>query len=236
VEVQSPNGGEVWKGGMEKIRWLARDDDGDELSFNILYTPDGGKTWIPVASKVKELGFEVDTSILPGGDRALIKVIATDGFHTADDDSDRFFSLLPGPPEVSILEPVDGTLFEPGTMIHFVGSASDKEDSVIPDDSFVWSYGDTVFATGRDVHAALPNGFHVVKLTVRDSDEMEGTASVEIQVAPICSGDFTHDGDVDGLDLYQMSQVFKLGQGNPALLASFAEQFGKTDCAVLPER
>lgn len=236
VRVDIPNGGEVWKGGKEKIQWSAQDRDGDRLSFSVLYTPDGGKTWIPVAKKVKETSYEVDSSTLPGGEKALIRVIATDGFHTAQDDSNQAFTVLRSAPDVQILEPGEGALFEPGTMIRFVGTGTDKEDAAIPDESFVWSFGDTVFATGRDVHAALPNGFHLITLAVFDSDDMEGTASVEIQVAPVCSGDFTRDGDVDGMDLWEMARIFKLGQGTPELLALLAEQFGRNDCAVLPLR
>jgi hypothetical protein len=232
VRVETPNGGEVWKGGMEKIQWAARDVDSDTLYFDILFSPDGGKTWIPVANKIQGLGYEVDTSTLPGGDKALIRVIATDGFNTAQDDSDEPFTVLTGPPEVSILEPASGALFEPGVMIHFVGSAMDKEDASIPEESFVWSFGDTVFAQGRDVQAALSVGNHTVKLTVYDRDGMEGNAEVEIQVAPLCSGDFDHDGDVDGSDLAHEVEVFASGQGDPAFLPVFAEEFGRNDCAV----
>ena len=45
----------------------------------------------------------------------------------------------------------------------------------------------------------------------------KNTASVEIQVARICKGDFDGDGDVDGSDL-----------------AVFAADFGRTDCGSEP--
>jgi hypothetical protein len=45
----------------------------------------------------------------------------------------------------------------------------------------------------------------------------KNTASVEIQVARICKGDFDEDGDVDETDL-----------------AAFAAEFGRTDCPNCP--
>jgi hypothetical protein len=218
---------------MQKIEWRAEDRDGDQLSFNILYSPDGGRTWIPLANKIQETAYEVDTSTLPGGERAFIRVIATDGFHTAQDDSNEPFEVMPGPPQIVILKPADKSLFEPGTMIHFLGRAMDNEDASIPEESFVWSYGNTVFATGKNVHASLPKGRHFITLTVYDSHDMSGSASVEIQVAFLCQGDFGHDGDVDGEDLANLSEIFATGQGDTDFLAMFAEEFGSKDCAVL---
>ena len=224
IQVLAPNGGEEWSG-HETIKWSAHDGDQDPLSFTLLYTPDSGNTWLPVASNVHENYYEVDTSLLRGGKEAKIRVIVTDGFNTAQDDSDETFTVLPNPPEVNIVQPGDGALFELGHMISFIGNATDTEDESIPEESFIWSYDGTVFGTGREVEAALPEGNHVVMLTVIDSGGDSGTASVDIRVARMCKGDLDDDGDVDGSDLAELA-------ANPGLLdlSSFAEEFGRMDC------
>jgi hypothetical protein len=169
VTVLSPNGGESWSG-LQTIRWEAEDLDQDPLSFTILYTPDDGRSWFPVASGVQGDSFEVDTSILPGGDGARIRVIATDGFNTAQDDSDGTFTVAGKPPEPTIMLPEAGAQFASGELISFHGEATDAEDESIPDASFIWSYDSIAFATGREVTAILPDGVHEVTLTVVDSD------------------------------------------------------------------
>lgn len=230
VQVLAPNGGEEWSG-RETIKWSAHDEDQDPLSFTLLYTPDSGNTWFPVANNVYENYYNIDTSLLRGGKEAKIRVIATDGFNTSQDDSDETFTVLPNPPEVNIVQPGDGTLFELGQMISFIGNATDTEDEAIPEESFIWSYEGTVFGAGRQVEAALPEGNHVVMLTVTDSDGGSGTASVDIRVARVCKGDLDDDGDVDGVDLARLAK-------NPRLmdLAVFAVEFGRIDCPLLIEK
>ena len=190
VQVLVPNGGERWTG-LQTIQWAARDADGDPLTFSILYTPDDGRTWVPVASNLRGDSFEVDTSLLPGGQAARVRVIVTDGFNTTEDDSDNPFFVLPNPPQVVIKAPDSGAQFVSGEIIQFVGDATDNEDASIPDERFVWSHDGTVFGTGRQVDAALPDGSHEVTLTVVDSDDLEGTASIKVAVL--------RDSDNDGL-------------------------------------
>lgn len=181
VTVLQPNGGEQWSG-LQSIEWSASDLDGDSLWFTILYTPDDGRYWLPVAGDVQGDSYEVDTSILPGGKGARIRVIATDRFNTAEDDSDGTFTVVAKPPETTILLPGDGARFSSGERIHFRGDASDAEDQSIPDESFIWFFDSTVFGTGRRVEAILPYGVHQVTLTVFDSDGKVASDHVTIFV------------------------------------------------------
>ena len=183
VTVVEPNGLEQWDG-LQTIRWTASDPDQDPLSFTILYTPDGGSTFWPVAWKVSGNSYEVDTTVLPGGEAARIVVIATDGFNTVEDDSDGPFTVARKPPQVTNLQPAPGAQIElrPGELTRFRGEATDLEDEFIIDDNMIWSFDDTFFGTGREVDAALPGGDHVVTLTVVDSDGNTASRSIEIRV------------------------------------------------------
>ena len=170
VSVLAPAGGENWQG-IETIKWEAEDQDEDTLSFTILYSPDNGNSWFPVAWSVQGESYEVNESMLPGGNEGRIRVIVTDGFNTAEADSEGTFVVPGKPPKIFITRPKANSHFFSGEEITFEGEASDLEDDLIPDASFVWSYGSTVFGEGRNLSASLPAGLHEVTLTVFDSHE-----------------------------------------------------------------
>ncbi|NLE77311.1 MAG: hypothetical protein GX605_11245, partial [Chloroflexi bacterium] len=84
VQLLSPNGGENW-GDVRKVRWTSNDQDEDPLSFTLLYSNDNGATWSPLSADLSGDSFTVDTAELPGGAQCLVKVRASDGFHTVED-------------------------------------------------------------------------------------------------------------------------------------------------------
>lgn len=184
VTLLSPNGGELWRG-IETIKWSAADADGDQLAFAILYSPDNGQSWFPVANQLTGTSYTLDTSILPGGEKAKILVIVTDGFNNSEDDSDDVFTLEQKGPQVMISSPLQDSQFTATQPIIFQGDGFDLEDpDLLPDESFVWSLDDTVFGSGRSVEASLPEGRHIITLMVADSQGAIGEASVRIEVLP----------------------------------------------------
>jgi len=92
VNVTFPNGGEVL-GGAQTITWDARDDDGDPLHYDLLYSPDGGQNWLPLALQLTETSYTFNTSQILSGENMLIRVIANDGFNTTSDESDATFTI-----------------------------------------------------------------------------------------------------------------------------------------------
>jgi len=181
VTVLAPNGGEQWSS-RQTIQWSAEDQDGDPLRFTILYSPDQGHSWFPVAWGVQGQSYEVDTAILPGGDAACVRVIATDGFNTSQDDTDGTFVVQRKPPAAYIIQPEADSRFSPGESIQFEGEAFDVDDGSLPDESFIWSYESTVFGVGREVNARFPAGIYEVTLTVVDSDGNTGQDTIVIFV------------------------------------------------------
>jgi hypothetical protein len=93
--VTFPNGGEqLDRLGEQTMTWAAHDADGDSLHFDLLFSPDGGQSWLPLATDLSEPAYTFQTGQIPASSNALIRVIATDGFHTAVDESDAPFSLV----------------------------------------------------------------------------------------------------------------------------------------------
>jgi len=92
VSVLSPNGGETLLT-QSAIEWSASDDDGDPLSYAVLFSPDGGDEWNTLATDVATTSYEWDLRGLPPSPSYLVKVIATDGFNTGYDASNGPFTV-----------------------------------------------------------------------------------------------------------------------------------------------
>jgi hypothetical protein len=59
------------------LRWLAHDDNGDELSFSVYYRGDGEQNWQVLKEKITERYLSFDGGLLPDGPYRL-KVVASD--------------------------------------------------------------------------------------------------------------------------------------------------------------
>ena len=169
VAMLFPNGGETLKD-IETISWDARDEDRDPLTFNVLYSPNDGRSWYPVANGIQEHKLEVDLSHFPGGEKSKFRVIATDGFNTAEDDSDAPFTLVTKPPQVVILNPIDGALLPPTEPVQFKADARDPEDGELSGTSVFWSEGNNIIGFGSEFEASFSEGDHIITVTAMDSD------------------------------------------------------------------
>ncbi|HRV92409.1 MAG TPA: hypothetical protein P5526_09640 [Anaerolineae bacterium] len=77
--------------GRQTITWQAKDSDGDRLSYDILYSLDDGRTWLPLAVQLSNTSYTFHTSQLPAGGAARLRVSASDGFHTTTAESPAIF-------------------------------------------------------------------------------------------------------------------------------------------------
>lgn len=115
VTVISPNGGETLAA-QQTIAWQADDADGDTLFYDVLFSPDNGQSWLPLAVRLGQTNFTVDTGQLPTTHDGLIRVVANDGFNTSLDQSDGLFSIGPLA-ENNVSLPEDGlSLHGPATV------------------------------------------------------------------------------------------------------------------------
>ncbi|MCH7920051.1 MAG: hypothetical protein IIC50_18940 [Planctomycetes bacterium] len=60
-----------------RVEWTGSDADGDSLLYAILYSPNGGQTWLTLSLEQTETAFDVPVD--PESSAHRVKVIATDG-------------------------------------------------------------------------------------------------------------------------------------------------------------
>ncbi len=185
VTVTSPAGGELLSG-VQTVTWSAIDPDGDPLTYDVLYSHDGGNTWTLVALGLTENSFSWDTSTVAGSSQSLIKVTANDGVWTGSDVSDSFFEVPTKGPEAIVVLPEDNTTFALNQAITFSGAANDPEDGPLAGDVLSWSSDqDGLLGIGNDIDVPrLSPGTHRITFTARDRDGNLATKVISIIVSP----------------------------------------------------
>jgi hypothetical protein len=173
-----------------EIRWQASDPDRDSLSFTLLYSHDLGETWQAVTAEVEadEGGFAalVSADGLAGSTQGMFRVVASDGFHTAFDDSEPVYPLPDQPPLPLIYSPGEGLVLPSNGVVVLKGAATDAEDGPLAPGSLRWSsdrdglLGEGSLILRRD----LSPGLHTLTLSATDSAGQTATAVVHMAVDP----------------------------------------------------
>jgi len=167
--------------GIARIRWTATDADGDDLLFDVLYSHDGGDGFLPVRINVDAHDAEIDTAKLGGG-TAVVRIVARDGFHTAERDSAPF-QVVAKPPVPSILLPEDGLTVEYGQLVNFLGAADDLKDGAVAESGLSWSVAGRRPVFGSSFSSdTLPVGENVIRLTARNSVGLVASTDVTVIV------------------------------------------------------
>jgi hypothetical protein len=188
VSLLSPNeSGEL--SGKQTITWEASDADGNSILFyDVDYSPDGGETWLPLGAYIAETSLTVDFDAVPGGEEALLRVTASDGWNTGEDISDINFTVPRHGPEITVLGPLDGTSFYETQPFYVEATAFDWEDGPITDlENFTWTSDvDGVLATGPWTSLAeMTPGDHSLTIQVTDSDGNVSEASVHVSILSV---------------------------------------------------
>ncbi|RJP17492.1 MAG: hypothetical protein C4520_16115 [Candidatus Abyssobacteria bacterium SURF_5] len=187
VKVIMPNGGELWNAtGYQEIQWSAKDEDGDPLTYAVMFSNDKGLTWDVIGSELTATGMAVPLDNLSGGGSCLVRVLASDGIHQGEDVSDGLFSKGGQPPHVSILVPDAVTTVPYGEPVILEGLAWDREDGTIPEADIRWESNlDGPLGTGQVIGAlGLQPGMHEINFKATDSDNMTGADSASLYIAP----------------------------------------------------
>jgi hypothetical protein len=197
VDSGSPGGDAI------HLEWSASpgDDESGELHYTVLYSPDAGTSWTPVAVDIDATSLDADTSTWAGSDQAQLRVLVSDGFLTSSGDS-YLFRVPRKPPDVWITRPVSDAVIQPLDALVLIGHASDLEDGELSGADLAWSL-DGQRNLGGGAQLMLPGlsveaGEHVITLTATDHDGMQSAAHIQVTVAalPSCVGDCNEDNSV----------------------------------------
>ncbi|MBN1248168.1 MAG: IPT/TIG domain-containing protein [Anaerolineae bacterium] len=198
VTLSSPIGG-TYDGVPVPVSWSADDADGDDLQITVLYSPDGGTSWVPVGISEASTGaLAVPFEVLAGSTDARIKVLVSDGFHTGEAVS-AAFTVTDKPPAPYIGAPEDGAVLLEGQPVTLRGGASDPADGEVAPGGLAWSSDrDGALGTGDAVQVTLSVGTHTLTLAATNDAGLSAATSITIQVL----GDYDFDGipDTEELD------------------------------------
>ncbi|WP_372351187.1 hypothetical protein [Streptomyces sp. KL116D] len=166
--------------GAQVIRWDARHPERADLAYVVLYSADS-RTWTPLCLPQAETETSVDFDELPGGAECQIRVMASDGLHTAVVDSPAFAVRGKGPQPL-ILCPDDGAEIPFGAPVVLMGQAAFPEDPGRFSDDLRWrSSRDGDLGTGPSLDVVLSLGDHTLTLQAAGS---EREAFVNVTVRP----------------------------------------------------
>jgi hypothetical protein len=204
---------EVLDGDVE-LRWVASDADGDALVATLLYSPDAGMSWVPVAVHEKadptggENSIRFSTRNIPRseGPTGVFKLRVSDDLNQSDAEFPVMMSMGAGtPPDVHVISPNTGITIRQHSSLVLQASGWDIDDELLPESALVWSSNlDGVLGSGRlFTTRALRPGTHVLTLVGTDSDGMSSSRTVTVTVTArnVRSADLNFDGDIDAADL-----------------------------------
>jgi hypothetical protein len=169
------------------FQWAGEDPDGDLLFFTLQFSPDDGESWQTLQANYGQQSYATSTRLLPGGDRARVRVIATDGFHSALAASQPFV-LQKRPPEILLSGIKHGDRLPVGQRVVAQAIAYDPEDGNLDPAFLQWSlHGTASFhGTGGTISLQdLPPGLYQLNLSATDSDQQTGAASVQFEIGEL---------------------------------------------------
>ncbi|MGV9102840.1 MAG: hypothetical protein ACOC38_06740 [Promethearchaeia archaeon] len=92
LELQQPNGGEVWTG-VNNVTWTAADNNTEEnLTFEVLLSADAGASYQLLRADLNRTWFEWNCTGFLNLTTYKIQVRATDGIYIVSDESDNTFT------------------------------------------------------------------------------------------------------------------------------------------------
>jgi hypothetical protein len=182
LRILSPKGGEIW-GPKATITWKATDEDGDNLTFTVLYNTGQDNKWIPLAAGLKKQTVTINTGLVPGSKKARIRVQVTDGVNTTEADSSGTFVVPEKPPLVAILGLKNGMTLS-AEESNLAGAAYDPQEGMLLGGKLKWiSSRDGVLGEGAQIAPRrLAAGAHTITLTATNSRGQSATVKVNVIV------------------------------------------------------
>ena len=186
VSVTAPTAGQVISGDEATFSWSGSDADGDDLSYTVEYSGDGGASYNTIAVGYESTSLTVDRTSLSGSATAKVKVTASDGTRTAAAES-PVFTVSQNRPEVFIHSPESNLISGSGALV-LDATAYDTEDGLLDPSAIQWtSDADGNLGTGGFAVVYpedLQPGVHRLTATATDGSGATGSAEV-LWVNPI---------------------------------------------------
>lgn len=188
VEIILPKGVK-YVGGVVILKWEGSDLDNDTLYYTLSYSSNNGSNWSHIVIDKHYTELPVNTESLPGGYNSLFKVEVSDRWGIGEDVSDRPFFVSKKAPEITILEPSKGEVYNKckyseGFYPKGRALTRDLEDGNLPNNNTEWiSDKDGLVAQGNLVSLEnLRAGNHTITAKVTDSDQMVGLDKTNIEI------------------------------------------------------
>ncbi|RLT32720.1 MAG: hypothetical protein DWI57_18180 [Chloroflexi bacterium] len=193
VTVQQPTANAVIDANLI-IEWTASDPDTDDrLLFTVQYSYDNGGHWHTLVTDFPGSPTGVNTLALAdlgslhasSGQTAQIRVLGSDGYHTAIGVSD-LFSVPNRKPDVFVTSPVNGQSFGAGMPVLLRGGAMDAEEGGLSGAALAWTRNGSAAGSGEDVTVdGLAPGTHNAVLTATDAANGQASVAVSFEIAPL---------------------------------------------------
>ena len=204
--------------GPLRATWSARDGDGDRLTADLLYSPDGGQAWFPVAVGIEMQAAGAagaasghscafDAADLPAsrGASGRFALRVSDGLGNVRGETNASFMGVNQPPDVHLLAPNNLQSFPQGATVILHGSAWDIDEQLLPEQSVTWTSSlDGPVGSGRLLaRRNLSVGTHVLTVRGTDSGGLSSERSVTVTVTPreFNNGNLNGQGTVAAQDL-----------------------------------
>ncbi len=186
VTINSPNGGEILNGNSSTIEWAGLDADGDSLTYLIQVSGNNGATWTTLASNLTDNNYVMDLTSLAGTNQGRIRVLASDGFHTAQDESNAVFTIVGRGPTVNMVTPTNNAGYVGNQPIVFQGNAVDLEDGDLSGTALKWTSNlDGQIGTGTSLTRSaldLTEGVHTISLSAQDSEGYITSSPITVRI------------------------------------------------------
>jgi hypothetical protein len=150
--------------GQHRVKWKAEHPEGSAVQSFLRYSHDGGQTWIRIGGRTEAGEQTVDFDQLPGGERCLLALVATDGINTHVVESEPF-RVAEKACYAMILGPLDGANLPAGQPVHLEGQGFWLEEARTEREALEWiSSVDGEIGRGAAVEAVLSPGRHTLTL------------------------------------------------------------------------
>ncbi|MGH7786894.1 MAG: BACON domain-containing protein [Candidatus Binatia bacterium] len=175
------HGGEPVTGALV-LQWDGHDPDGDNLTYDVFYSADGGQTTQPLLLNIHGAQAEIDTDELGGGRNAILRVVVSDGAQTARAVSAPF-AVAEKAPRPRIVAPADATRLRWGQMVTLIGEGLDLQDGSVAGGGLEWRNQHGVLGRGAILNVeALPVGTNQITLTATNRASLTASAQVSVIV------------------------------------------------------